>query len=71
MSTSSPLRTPSTQVGGWHSAGVPRQTLLTQSLQVAQRSSAGQGAQVPPPQSMSVSLPLRISSSHAAAWQAP
>src|SRR5690606_25123451 len=57
-----------------HSIG--RQTLPMQMFDAQSRGSMHasplpQGAQVPPPQSMSVSLPLRMPSTQAPGWQKP
>ena len=51
-----PLRTPSLQVGAWHT--VRRQTWLMQSLGSAQLRVSAHGAQMSPPQSTLVSVPL-------------
>src|SRR5690606_31223084 len=62
---------PSLQLGGWQRAGVPEHTRLLQSVSLEQSSPSAQATQSGPPQSASVSSPLRVPSPHPALWQKP
>jgi hypothetical protein len=68
VSVSEPFLAPSLQVGAWQVAGLPEQTLLVQSVETEQSLVSAHLAQVPPPQSTSVSVPFLTVSGQAAAW---
>jgi hypothetical protein len=68
LSVSEPFLTPSVHVGAWHVDVLDWHTPETQSVPALQRCPFWQGAQVVPPQSMSVSLPLKTPSMHAGSW---
>jgi hypothetical protein len=72
MSVSVPFLTPSVQVAAWHVlVVVPEHTLLLQSVPVTQILVLSQGEQLPPPQSVSVSVPFLVPSLQLLAWQKP
>jgi hypothetical protein len=63
--------TTSVQVAAWHRFGAPEQTPLWQSPATVQSPFVAQPLQVPPPQSTSVSAPLRVVSAQLGAWHTP